>query len=45
MAENNLLEIRKVSKNYGPKRAIKEVSLKLNKGEITGLIGHNGAGK
>ena len=45
MAENNLLEIRKVSKNYGPKRAIKEVALKLNKGEITGLIGHNGAGK
>ena len=45
MAENNLLEIREVSKNYGPKRAIKEVALKLNKGEITGLIGHNGAGK
>ena len=45
MAENNLLEIKKVSKNYGPKIAIKEVSLKLNKGEITGLIGHNGVGK
>ena len=35
MAANSVLEINKV----------KEVSLKLNKGEITGLIGHNGAGK
>lgn len=45
MAANNVLEINKVSKNYGSKQAVKEVSLKLNKGEITGLIGHNGAGK
>lgn len=45
MAAKNVLEINKVSKNYGPKQAVKEVSLKLNKGEITGLIGHNGAGK
>ena len=45
MAANSVLEINKVSKNYGPKQAVKEVSLKLNKGEITGLIGHNGAGK
>ena len=45
MAAKNVLEINKVSKNYGSKQAVKEVSLKLNKGEITGLIGHNGAGK
>ena len=45
MAAKNVLEINKVSKNYGTKQAVKEVSLKLNKGEITGLIGHNGAGK
>ena len=45
MAANSVLEINKVSKNYGSKQAVKEVSLKLNKGEITGLIGHNGAGK
>lgn len=45
MTNNALLEIKKVSKNYGPKIAVKKVSLKLDKGEITGLIGHNGAGK
>lgn len=45
MSENNLLEIKKVSKSYGVKKAVNEVSLKLGRGEITGLIGHNGAGK
>lgn len=45
MTNNALLEIKNVSKKYGPKIAVKEVSLKLDKGEITGLIGHNGAGK
>lgn len=45
MAENSLLELRDISKNYGKKQALKNVSIKLNKGEVTGLIGHNGAGK
>jgi len=45
MSEKNLLEIKKVSKSYGVKKAVNEVSLKLGRGEITGLIGHNGAGK
>jgi len=45
MTANSLLEINNVSKYYGSKRAINDVSLRLNKGEITGLIGHNGAGK
>jgi ABC-2 type transport system ATP-binding protein len=45
MAARSLLEINSVSKNYGTKRAVNNVSMKLNKGEVTGLIGHNGAGK
>ena len=44
MAARSLLEINSVSKNYGTKRAVNNVSMKLNKGEVTGLIGHNGAG-
>lgn len=40
-----MLEIKNVVKKYGAKVALKNVSLKLNDGEIFGFIGHNGAGK
>lgn len=39
------LQLKKVSKNYGKVKALKEVSLNLPKGEIIGLLGPNGAGK
>ena len=35
----------KSSKNYGAQKALKEVSLTIEKGQITGLLGPNGAGK
>ena len=35
----------KISKNYGAQKALKEVSLTIEKGQITGLLGQNGAGK
>jgi ABC-2 type transport system ATP-binding protein len=35
----------KISKNYGAQKALKEVSLTIEKGQITGLLGPNGAGK
>ena len=35
----------KISKNYGAQKALKEVSLIIEKGQITGLLGPNGAGK
>ena len=40
-----MIEFRNVSKNYGRKCCIKDVSFKIGKGEIVGLLGLNGAGK
>lgn len=41
-----MLECQSISVTYGKKiRALSEVSLKVNKGEIVALIGANGAGK
>lgn len=40
-----MLEIKSYSKNYGPKVAVKNLSLTINAGDIYGFIGHNGAGK
>ena len=41
-----MIEIKNVSKTYnGVKKAIKDVSFKVDGGEIFGFIGHNGAGK
>ncbi len=37
--------IKKISKNYGKERALSNISLSLNKGEIVGFLGPNGAGK
>ena len=41
----SLVSARNVSKNYGPVRAVDNVSFDIEKGRITGLIGPNGAGK
>ena len=40
-----MLKIENVSKSYGEKKAVDNVSLHIKKGEIYGFIGHNGAGK
>ena len=39
------LEVRSVSKSYGGRRVVKDVSLDLRSGEVLGLLGPNGAGK
>ncbi len=41
-----MIEINNVSKSYnGKKKVLKDVSFKINNGEIFAFIGHNGAGK
>lgn len=40
-----MIEIKNVSKSYGGKMALTDVSLSLPRGEIVGLFGENGAGK
>ncbi|MBQ8434484.1 MAG: ABC transporter ATP-binding protein [Oscillospiraceae bacterium] len=40
-----MLKIERLTKQYGEKKAVDNLSLHINKGEIYGFIGHNGAGK
>lgn len=42
---NNILEVKKVVKQYGDYTALNEVSLTVPQGSIYGLLGPNGAGK
>ena len=39
------LEARHLQKFYGSRKAVKDVSLRVRKGEVVGLLGPNGAGK
>ena len=41
----NMLKIENLTKKYGDKKAVDNLSLHIEKGEIYGFIGHNGAGK
>ena len=40
-----MIEIKNVTKKYGEKKAVDNVSFKVNDGDIFAFIGHNGAGK
>ena len=42
---NDGLNIKKISKSYGKKQVVRDISLNIKKGEIAGLLGPNGAGK
>jgi len=40
-----MISVRSISKSYGNVKALRDISLSVNKGEIFGLIGPDGAGK
>ena len=41
----SIIQIENLCKNYKTKKALKELSLEINQGELFGLLGVNGAGK
>lgn len=40
-----MIEVRELSRSYGELKAVQDVSFSIGRGEIVGLLGHNGAGK
>ncbi|MEW6622176.1 MAG: ABC transporter ATP-binding protein [Bacillota bacterium] len=45
MKKAYVLEINQLQKRYGKFQAVKDITLKIERGEIFALLGHNGAGK
>lgn len=45
MVENPIIELSGLTRNYGKVKAVNDLNLQINKGEVFGLLGPNGAGK
>jgi len=43
--EDYILEVKNLSKNYGKLKAVDNLSFKLERGEVYGILGPNGSGK
>jgi len=40
-----MIEVRRLTRNYGNLKAVDDVSFDIGRSEVVGLLGHNGAGK
>ena len=45
MAEESMIRMERLTKAYGEKQAVSDLTLNIEKGEVFGLLGPNGAGK
>lgn len=45
MEKSNLLECRNICKSFGENHVLKGINIKLFSGEVSAIIGGNGAGK
>ena len=45
MENKKILSVKKLNKSFGDFKAVNNVSLHVNKGDIYGFLGPNGAGK
>ena len=41
----SMIEVEHLTKSYGPRRAVDDISFTVERGEIVGFLGKNGAGK
>ena len=40
-----MISVQNLSKNFGSKHVLKNISIQVSKGEVYGIVGENGAGK